>query len=117
MTDTYTGPDPDDLPEGHPLSGYNAELTDHETHLDALTEYFEGASAEDIRGLMLIVTTDNPAATETIPTMRADVEFEQFVWHQLAAHISHAAHAFDAPPQQVAKHACHVLNDSMEANR
>lgn len=105
--DKYDGPAPEGLPESHPLAGYNGTLDDHADHLDALAEFLGDADPEEIRSLMLVVTTDE--GSDTIPTMREDAEFEDCVWFQLAAHISHVAHAFEAPTEEVASHAVHVL--------
>lgn len=99
---------PVDLPDDHPLGSYNGVLDDHESHLEAIAEFLADSDPEEIQSLMLVLTTDEPA-TETIPTMQADAEFENVVWTQLAAHISHLASAFGADPEDVARHGCHVL--------
>lgn len=101
---------PVDLPDHHPLAAYNGALDDHEAHIEAIAQYLDETDPEHIRSLMLVLTTEEPAS-ETIPTMRSDADFENCVWVQLAAHISHVANAFEASPEQVAKHACHVLRD------
>jgi len=101
---------PTDLPESHPLAGYNGVLDDHEAHVDAIREYLEETDADHIRSMMFVITTEDDE-TDTIPTMKEGADFESCVWFQLAAHISHVANAFGAPPEQVAKHACHVLRD------
>jgi hypothetical protein len=111
MPDTYDGPDPDRLPDHHPLADYDDDLSTHADHLDALAEYLASVDPEQAHSVMLLVTTADPAATETVPTMHESAPFDDMVWYQLAAHISHVAHAFDAPPASVAKHAVHVLED------
>lgn len=102
-------PDGETLPESHPLAAYHGALDTHADHLDALGEYLVDADADHVHGAMLVTTTDD--GTDTIPTMREDADFDACVWYQLAAHISHVANAFDAAPDEVARHACHVLDD------
>lgn len=101
---------PGELPDSHPLAGFEGSLDDHAAHVDAITECLDQTDAAHIRSLMLVLTTEEPA-TDTIPTARADADVESCVWYQLAAHIGHVASSFDADPEQVARHACHVLRD------
>lgn len=110
MSDNYA--DATELPASHPLAGYEGSLEDHADHVEALAEYLNETPSQELDSVMLIVTAND--ATDTIPTMREDIateEFEEVAFHQLAAHISHVASAYDADPFGVAQHACHLLGN------
>jgi hypothetical protein len=99
---------PEDLPEGHPLAEYNGVLDDHESHIEAVSQYL-AKNPDEIESFMLVVNTDE--ASETIPSVHEDAAFEQHVWYQLAAHISHLAETYGMPPQLAAQKATHILTD------
>lgn len=102
------------IPDDHPLSNHEDSLDTHEGHLNALGEYLTDADPDEIESVMLVVSTDD--ATDTIPTIAPDAEFEVCVWYQLAAHISHVANAFGSNPEAVAKHGLHVLRDHQDGD-
>jgi hypothetical protein len=99
----------EDLPEDHPLAGYNGTLDDHESHIEALSQYL-AENPEEIESLMLIVNTDD--ASETIPSMHEEADFKHHVWYQLAAHISHVANAFEMPPELATQYGLKVLEEN-----
>lgn len=99
---------PTDLPDDHPLADYNGTLDDHESHLDAISQYI-GNNTGEIDSVFFVVNTSE--LSDTIPSMREGIDFEQHMWFQLSAHISHVASALGVAPEQVASHACHVLRD------
>lgn len=101
---------PVDLPNDHPLADYNGTLDDHESHLEAISQYLD-THTNEIESVFLVINTET--SSDTIPTMRDGIDFENHVWMQLAAHISHVANAFQIWPEHAARHACHVLADQV----
>lgn len=111
LVETYDGPT--EIPPEHPLAVADDPPQTHAEHVRALAEYLRRVDPDDVHCLMLIQTAES--GTDTVPTLHPDADVEGAAWYGLAAHISHLARTFDARPERVAQHACHVLRDQEAA--
>lgn len=98
-----------DIPEDHPLSGYEHLLDTHEGHLEAMSRVLEDADPDEYDSVMLVLGTEETA--DTIPSFAPQADEERQYWLSLAAHLGHVTQVMDAGPVDVAKHTVHVLND------